>query len=107
MQADAGGTMRMRVGFGDLVNNDRVCFPVAAGPQIAVSSATENVLIVAERRCAESGSFTGSQRRVTPASIYGIDAYALAFDRTSTSVVATDRKGFLTVYKVPSTPVVK
>lgn len=107
MQSDAGGTMRMRIDFGDLVNSDRVCFPKGAGPQIAVSDASENVLIIAERRCTESGSFTGSRRRVTPASIYGIDAYALAFDRLTNSVAATDRKGFLTIYKVPSTPVVK
>ena len=38
---------------------------------------------------------------MTPASLYGINAYAVAYDRLSNTLVATDRAGFLTIYNVP------
>jgi hypothetical protein len=95
------GVMRMKVDFGDLVNSDRICFPETSGPQIAAFVAQSNTIVYAERRCSASGSFSGSNRRVTPASIYGINAYAIAHDPVTNTIAATDPAGFLTIYKVP------
>jgi len=38
---------------------------------------------------------------VTPASLYGVNAYAVAYDREANALVVTDRAGYLTIYKVP------
>jgi len=38
---------------------------------------------------------------VTPASLYGVNAYAIAFDKLTNTLVATDREGFLTIYNLP------
>lgn len=100
------GAMRMRVDFGDLVNSDRVCLPEKSGPQVA-TFAQNNLLVYAERRCSASGNLSGSARRVTPASLYNVSAYALAYDPASNTIVATDRAGFLTIYKVPRVAVVR
>lgn len=103
----AGGPMRMRIDFGDLVNSERVCMPEGSGPQIAIVGASDDLLILAERRCSASGTFAGSQRRVRQASLYGVAAYALAYDAANDTVIATDRAGFLTIYKAPRAAVVK
>jgi DNA-binding beta-propeller fold protein YncE len=100
MQPGANGQMRISIDFGDLVNTDRVCLPENAGPQIA-ALAPNDLLLFAERRCASSGAFTGSSRKVTPASLYGVDAYAMAYDAAANALVVTDRAGYLTIYKVP------
>ncbi len=84
----------------ELVNGNRICLPAESGPQIA-ALATSTLVVYAERRCSASTAFSGSSRGVTPASLYGVDAYALAFDPTTNSLVATDRRGFLTIYNVP------
>ena len=95
-----GGRLRMTLDFGDLVNSQRVCLPDNSGPQVGVM-ASPSLLIYAEKRCTGSGLFIGSARRVTPASIYGISAYAIAYDPAANVVYATDRPGSLTIYKVP------
>jgi hypothetical protein len=100
MEAGSNGQMRMRIDFGDLVNSDRICLPEGAGPQIA-ALASSDLLLFAERRCSSSGSFVGSSRRVTPASLYGVSAYALAYDAATNTLIVTDRAGYLTIYKVP------
>ncbi|HEV7921604.1 MAG TPA: hypothetical protein VGR02_12520 [Thermoanaerobaculia bacterium] len=100
------GQMRMSINFGDLVNSDHVCLPEGSGPQIAVQG-PGNLLLFAERRCSASGSFAGSSRRVLPASLYGVNAYAIAFDAASNTLVATDRAGYLTIYKGPRAAVAK
>lgn len=97
----SSGKLRMHIGFGDLVNSVSICLPTGSGPQIAVAGATAQQVLFAERRCASSGAFVGSQSRTTPASLYGVNAYALAFDPTSKTLVATDKAGFLTIYKLP------
>lgn len=84
-----------------LVNSDRVCLPSGSGPQIATLAGSDTVLVYAERRCSASGSFAGGNRRVQPASLYGIDAYALAFDPSTKTIAVTDRGGHLTIYNVP------
>jgi DNA-binding beta-propeller fold protein YncE len=105
MQPGANGQMRVSIDFGDLVNADRICLPENAGPQIA-ALAPNDLLLFAERRCSSSGGFVGSSRQVTPASLYGVDAYALAYDAASNTLVVTDRGGYLTIYKVPRPAVV-
>ena len=106
MQPGANGQMRISIDFGDLVNTDRICLPTAAGPQIA-TLASNDLLLFAERRCSSSGGFTGSSRKVTPASLYGVDAYALAYDAASNTLAVTDRAGYLTIYKVPRPAIAK
>lgn len=96
-----GKTGAMRIDIGELVNSNHVCLPEGSGPQIAALTTTDSMLVYAERRCSASGTFSGSSRGVTPASLYGISAYALAYDPKSATLVATDRKGFLTIYNLP------
>jgi len=91
----------MTINFGDLVNSNRICLPEGSGPQIATTTANDALLVYGERRCSASGTFSGSARSVTPASLYGVNAYALAYDRQRNVLVATDRTGFLTIYLVP------
>lgn len=84
-----------------LVNSNRICLPQNSGPQVATLAGSETLVVYGERRCSAAGTFTASQRGVTPASLYGVDAYAIAFDPSSNTIVATDRAGFLTIYHVP------
>ena len=84
-----------------LVHSNRVCMPEGSGPQVATLAGSETLVVFGERRCSASGVLTASPRGITPASLYGVAAYAIAFDPKSSSVVATDRAGFLTVYQVP------
>lgn len=101
MASGADGRMHMNVDFGDLVNSERVCLPEGSGPQIATLGATNDLLLFAERRCSASGAFAGSSQRVTPASLYGVNAYAVAYDRDANTLVVTEKAGYLTIYKVP------
>ena len=94
-------TNAMRVQIGDLVNSTHVCLPTGSGPQVAALTASDTQLVYAERRCNASGTFSGSNRAVIPASLYNVNAYAIAYDKASNTIVATDRDGFLTVYSVP------
>lgn len=107
MTSSSSGQMRMRIDFGTLVNSDRICLPEKSGAQIATLGATSDMLLFAERRCTSSGAFEGSNRRVTPASLYGVKAFALAYDRDSNTVAVTDRAGYLTIYRAPRPAVVK
>jgi hypothetical protein len=99
--------MRIKIDFGDLVNSNTVCLPEGSGPQIATLAGSDVLLVYAERRCSASGAFSGSSRAVTSASLYGINAYALAYDKATNTVVATDPAGFLTIYNVPRPAVAK
>lgn len=76
---------------------DDICLPDRSGPQIAVL-ASPKLMLYAERACT-MGAFSSAPRQVTPASLYGVEAYALAVQ--GGLVYATDRKGFLTVYRAP------
>jgi hypothetical protein len=105
---NSGGRMRMKIDFGDLVSSNAVCLPNGSGPQIATLTTTDAMLVYAERRCSSSGGgFEGSNRTVTPASLYGIDAYAIAYDKATNTLAATDPAGFLTVYNVPRPAIAK
>ncbi|MFL6246978.1 MAG: YncE family protein [Thermoanaerobaculia bacterium] len=94
-------TSTMRVDIGELVNSTHICLPEGSGPQIAALTSTDAMLVYAERRCSASGTFTGSDHGVTPASLYNVNAYAIAYDKLSNTLVATDRAGSLTIYNVP------
>lgn len=85
---------------GTSVNSRLACFPENSGPQIAVLT-SDDTLVYAERRCSASGAFTGATSGLMPASLYGVSAYAIAFDPATNTIVATDRQGFLTVYHMP------
>lgn len=95
-----GGPLRMSIDFGDLVSSDRICLPDGAGAQIAVAG-NGNLVLFAEKRCSSSGAFTGAERRIVPASLYGVNAFALAFDPSTNQLYATERDGYLTIYRAP------
>ncbi len=104
MASGNDGRMRMRIDFGDLVNSQRICLPEGSGPQIATLGSTNDFMLFAERRCSSSGAFEGSSSRITPASLYGVNAYAIAFDRDTNTLAVTDKAGYLTIYRVPRAP---
>jgi len=106
LQPSTSGPLRMSIDFGDLVSSDRICLPDGAGPQI-IAAGGANLVLFAEKRCNSSGAFTGSERRIVPASLYGVNAYALAYDQAANQLYVTDREGFLTVYRVPRPAVAK
>jgi hypothetical protein len=85
---------------GDKINQQRICLPEGSGPQIAVL-ATPDLLLFAERRCSSSGLFDAANQVVAPGSLYGVNAYALAYDRQTNLLYTTERAGYLTIYKVP------
>ncbi len=106
MTSGTDGRMRVTIDFGDLVNSDRICLPEGSGPQIATTGSANDLILFAERRCSSSGAFEGSSRRVTPASLYGVNAYAVAYDRDSNTLAVTDKAGYLTIYRVPRPAVI-
>jgi WD40 repeat protein len=75
-----------------------ICLPDGSGPQIV--SATANLVIFGEKRCTSSSAVSGA------ASIYGVNMYALAIDGPANTLAATDRAGYLTIYRIPRSPVV-
>ncbi|HYS52397.1 MAG TPA: hypothetical protein VER58_01370 [Thermoanaerobaculia bacterium] len=77
-----------------------ICLPEGSGPQIA-ALASPDLLLFAERRCTSSGGFAMTDRAVVPASLVGVDAYAVAFDRQNNFLYTTERAGYLTIYRVP------
>jgi hypothetical protein len=101
IQQPGTATSAMRADIGELVNSTHICLPQGSGPQVATLTSTDALLVYAERRCSASGSFTGSSHGVTPASLYNVNAYAIAYDKLSNTLVVTDREGFLSIYGVP------
>lgn len=90
--------------FASLINSDRACLPERSGPQAVTLAGS--TLIYAERRCSVSGAFAGTGRVIAPASLYGVDAWAIAFD--GTSIIATEPKsGHLTIYRLPRAATVR
>jgi hypothetical protein len=98
MTPETNGRMRMAISFGDLTSSETICLPEGSGAQIAALVSPE-LLVFAERRCSGGSSFSGSERRVSAASLYGVAAYAIAYDHNT--LIVTDRAGFLTIYKAP------
>lgn len=99
----AGSPMEgaLRMVAGDLVNIVNICLPEKMGPQIATFGGSDRMVVYAERRCSSSGTSLGSTQSVTPVSLYGISAWALAWHPEKKAVVATDPSGFLTLYHLP------
>ena len=93
---------RITLQFGDLMSTERICLPPKSGPQIATLGKSPSVILFAERRCSVSSSFKASTRKTSTQSIYGVSAYAIAFDALTGRLHATDRAGYLTIYKVPT-----
>jgi hypothetical protein len=85
---------------GKKISREPICLPEGSGPQIAALASPE-LLLFAERRCTSSGAFSTADRAVAPASLHGIDAYAVAYDRQSNFLYTTERAGYLTIYRVP------
>ncbi len=100
MSAEGDGRMRMSIDFGDLVSSERICLPDKMGPEVA-ALASPRTLLFAEKRCSSEGAFIGSARLVAAASLYGVDAYAIAYDPAKDVLYATDPAGYLTIYRVP------
>lgn len=105
VRQERDGTVTLVVG--DMVNSEHVCLPEGSGPQIVTLLSTDTQLAYAERRCSSAGSFTGSTVGVTAASLYGVNAYAVAYDKATNTLIATDKAGFLTIYNVPRAAVAK
>ena len=82
------------------ITSEPICLPAGSGPQIA-ALAEPNLLLFAERRCNSNGAFSSGEHSITPASLYGVNAYAVVWDAKSNFLIATDRAGYLTIYKVP------
>ena len=82
------------------ITREPICLPLGSGPQIATLAAPR-LLLFAERRCNSSGAFSSAEHVVTPASLYGVNAYAVAYDAKSNFLYATERAGYLTIYRVP------
>jgi hypothetical protein len=101
MASSGEGMMRLHFGFGDLISSERICLPDSSGPQVAALGAVSSVVVFAEKRCGAGGTFIASARLVKSASLYGISAWAIAVDRASNTIYATDPAGYLTMYKTP------
>lgn len=101
VQEGTNGPMRMRIDFGDLVNSTHICLPEGSGPQIVTLAGSDTTVVYGERRCSAAGTFSGSSPSVVPVSLYGVNAYAIAWDRDANTLAATDRQGFLTIYSMP------
>ncbi len=99
MTKDAGG-MRVRIDRADLVSSELICLPEGSTAQIA--AAAGGVVYFAERRCATSGTTEAAPRTVPTASLYGVEAYALAYDDERDALVATEPGGLLTLYRLPA-----
>ncbi|HXI12802.1 MAG TPA: hypothetical protein VNM92_09155 [Thermoanaerobaculia bacterium] len=95
---------RIRLEFGDMMSTERICLPPKSGPQIATLGRPSSVVLFAERRCSAGSSFRASARKTTTQSVYGISAYAIAFDASAGRLFATDRAGYFTIYKVVAPP---
>ena len=84
---------------GPHVIRDAICLPDGSGPQIT-APASPALLLFAERRC-DSSALAAADRAITPASLYGVDAYAIAYDPAKNLLYTTERAGYLTIYAVP------
>lgn len=85
---------------GNKIVRDSICLPNGSGPQIA-AVANPTLMLFAERTC-NSSAFMATERSVIPASLYGVDAYALAYDPAKNLLYTIERAGYLTIYRVPA-----
>jgi hypothetical protein len=97
-----GDAMRIRIDRNDLVSSETICLSESAGPLAAVAGKSSDLVYFAERRCSTSGRVDAAPRLVRTASIYGIDALAIAYHPEIPALVAIDEGGFLTLYALPA-----
>ncbi|HUP66232.1 MAG TPA: hypothetical protein VM557_13225 [Thermoanaerobaculia bacterium] len=95
------GARRVKISAADLISTEQICLPTERGPQVAIPGAASNVVWFAERRCSTSGSTVATPRQVSTESLYGIDAWAIAYDVSSGHLVASDGEETITVYRAP------
>lgn len=95
-----GGGMRVRIDRADLVSSETICLPAGSVAQIAATDG--ETVYFAERRCASAGTTVAAPRTVRTASLYGVEAVALAYDDVRGALVATESGGFLTLYRLPA-----
>ncbi|MGH9457376.1 MAG: YncE family protein [Thermoanaerobaculia bacterium] len=100
MRKDARG-VHVSIGAADLVSSERICLPENAGAQIAAVAPAGDLVWFAERRCSISGSTLAAPRRIRTASVYGVDALALAYHEGG-ALAVTGADGSLTLYEPPS-----
>ncbi|HVR44232.1 MAG TPA: hypothetical protein VMS56_12400 [Thermoanaerobaculia bacterium] len=93
--------MRVRLETGDFVSTESICLPRESGPQVAAAGPGGATVFFAERRCSVSGSTLGAPRRIRTASLYGVEAYALAYDENGNFLAASEPDGILTIYRAP------
>ncbi|HEU5163708.1 MAG TPA: hypothetical protein VFV54_11215 [Thermoanaerobaculia bacterium] len=99
MKAEGGG-MRIRIDRADLVSSETICLPKASVAQIAATDG--DTVFFAERRCTSAGTTVAAPRTVRTASLYGVEAIALAYDDVRDALVATETGGVLTIYRLPA-----
>jgi DNA-binding beta-propeller fold protein YncE len=99
MTKDAAG-MRMRFERADLVSSETICLPEKSSAQVAAIAG--GTVYFAEKRCANAGTTVAAPRTVPTASIYGVDAYAVAYDEDRKALAATEAGGLLTLYRLPA-----
>jgi DNA-binding beta-propeller fold protein YncE len=81
------------------ITREPICLPDGSGPQIATLG-PDGLVFLAERRCSSSAVLSA-------ASLYGVNAYAVAYDAKPNVLYATERAGYLTIYRVPRTAIAK
>ena len=92
--------MRVRIAREDLVSSETICLPVESVAQIAATDG--RTVYFAERRCTSAGTTVAAPRTVPTASLYGVEAVALAYDDVRDALVATETGGLLTLYRLPA-----
>lgn len=102
--SDDNGKMRIRFDFGDLVSSESICLAKNSGPQIGAIGAGSTVIHFAERRCSSNGTFTSAPRKVASASLYNVEAFAIAYDKSLDRLYASEPAGYLTIYRSPQPP---
>lgn len=100
--APEGTSMRMQLNRRDLVSSETICLSEAGGPLLAAAGRSSDLVYFAERRCSSAGRVDAAPRIVRTASIYGVDALAIAFHPGIPALVAVDKGGFLTLYELPT-----
>lgn len=91
--------VEMKIGADSLLSSRTICLPAGIGPQVA--AAAGRTVVYAERRCSAGGSFEAAPRTVPTASLFGVDALAVAYDAKGGRMAVVERGGRLTLFAVP------
>lgn len=91
--------VEMRIGAENLLSSRTICLPAGTAAQVAATAG--KTVVYAERRCSAGGSLDAAPRTVQTASLFGVDALAVAYDSKGGRIAVVDRGGSLTLYSVP------